>query len=100
MNSLIKKPSAWIPIVMSLSALLIIISYVTIFGISQQDREDEGTAAHIFQLLLGLQIPIVLFFLIKWLPKKPKQALQVLEIQIIAAMIPISIVFILENFIN
>ena len=97
MKSLIKKPTAWIPILMSLIALIILISYVIIFGVSQQPHEDEGTAAHLFQLLLGGQVPIVLFFLIKWLPKKPREALLILGLQIIAALIPFALVFFLEN---
>jgi hypothetical protein len=72
MNSIIKKLSAWLPIAMSLTALAIVLGYVAIFGIVHE--ADEGTAAHLFQLLMGGQVPIVAFFAIRWLPQTPKQA--------------------------
>jgi hypothetical protein len=35
---------------------------------------DEGTLAHLWQLLAG-QIPVLAFFAIKWLPRAPTQTL-------------------------
>ena len=91
MNSIIKNPSAWIPIAMSLSMLAYIISYIMIFGIVY--HEDEGTPAHLFQLWLVLEVLMVAFFAIKWLPKTPKQALFVLAIQIVAILAACAPVF-------
>jgi len=92
--SIIKKPGAWIPIVISLIFFAFIIIYITIFGIVRQ--KDEGTGAHLFQLWLVLEPLMVGFFAVKWLPRAPKQALPILTLQIIAALLPISVVFSLK----
>ena len=94
-NLLLKSPSAWIPLAMSLAALALILGYVAIFGIVQQ--EDEGTPAHIFQILMVLQLPIIAYFGIKWLPKRPKQSLLILALQAVAWIVPIATIFWLES---
>jgi len=94
-NLLLKQPSAWIPIAMSLVALAMILVYVTIFGIVQ--NEDEGTPARIFQLIMVAQLPIAAYFAIKWLPRQPKQSLIVLALQAVAWIIPIATIMWLEN---
>lgn len=38
--SLIKQPSAWIPIVISLAALAFLVGYVAIFGITHEQMEQ------------------------------------------------------------
>lgn len=91
---LLKNPSAWLPILMSIAAFVLVIGYVAAFGIIQQ--QDEGTAARIFQLLLAGQIPIIAFFAFKWFPKKQKEALQVLTIQFIAGFLAFATVLFLE----
>jgi len=57
---------------------------------------DEGTAAHIFQLLMIAQIPIMAFFAIKWLPRTPRQALHILALQGGAALAAFAPVFFLN----
>ena len=86
-NSLLRQPSAWIPFVMSLVALMMILGYVTIFGIVY--HQDEGAPAHIFQLIMLAQLPIAAYFAFQWLPKRPKQTLFVLALQAAAWIIPI-----------
>jgi hypothetical protein len=86
-NPLLKQPSAWIPLLMSLAALLMILGYVAIFGIVH--NADEGAPAHIFQLIMLAQLPIVAYFAIRWLPKQPKQSLMVLVLQALAWIVPI-----------
>jgi hypothetical protein len=90
MNSTIKHPGAWLPLVMSFAALALVLGHVAMFGAVRE--EDEGTAAHIFQILMAAQVPIVAFFAIKWLPRTPKQALLILALQgvaILAAFAPV-----------
>jgi len=82
--ALLKRPSALIPVAMSMAALAIVIGYAAMFGVARQ--ADEGTAAHLWQLLMGAQVPVVLFFAVKWLPTEPRQALPVLALQIAAAL--------------
>ena len=96
MNSILKDPSAWLPIAMSLAALTLVLGYLAMFGITQEPQADEGRAARLFQLLLAGQIPIVAFFAIRWLPRMPGQASRVLALQIVAALVPFALVFFLE----
>lgn len=88
--ALLRRPSALIPLALSLAALAIVISYASMFGTARQ--ADEGTAAHLWQLLMAGQVPVVAFFAIKWLPAAPRQALVVLALQVgaaLAAMFPV-----------
>jgi len=94
-NSLIRSPSAWIPFVMSFAALAFILGYVAIFGIVH--HKDEGTPAHIFQLIMVAQLPIIGYFAIKWLPRRPKQSLLILGLQAITWLVPIFTIIWLES---
>ncbi|OGD32483.1 hypothetical protein A3C91_02530 [Candidatus Azambacteria bacterium RIFCSPHIGHO2_02_FULL_52_12] len=94
MNSLLKKPSAWIPIAIPLIFFAYLVIYVTAFGIVRE--EDEGIGAHLFQLWLVLEPLAVGFFAVTWLSRAPKQALFILALQIVAALLPISVVFSLK----
>jgi hypothetical protein len=82
--SLLKRPSAIIPLTMSAAALAVIIGYVVTFGTARQ--ADEGTAAHLWQLLMAGQVPVIAFFAIKWLSIDPRRALPVLAVQLAAAL--------------
>jgi hypothetical protein len=70
---------------MSVTALSIVVGYAAMFGLVSQ--ADEGTAAHLWQLLMAGQVPVVLFFALKWLPKEPKRALLILVVQVGAALV-------------
>jgi hypothetical protein len=88
--TLLRRPSALLPVVMSLAALATVMAYATMFGTARQ--ADEGTAAHIWQLLMAGQLPVVAFFAIKWLPAEPRQAVLVLALQggaALAALFPV-----------
>jgi hypothetical protein len=69
---------------MSAAALAIVVGYAVMFGTARQ--ADEGTAAHLWQLLMAGQLPIIAFFAIKWLPIEPGRALLVLALQLSAAI--------------
>jgi hypothetical protein len=92
---LIKKPGGWLPIAMSIAAFSLVLGYVAIFGV-QERQADEGAAARVFQLLLAGQVPIMAFFAINWVPRMPKQALQVIALQFIAALAAFGLVAFLE----
>jgi hypothetical protein len=79
---------------MSLVALAMVMAHVAIFGAVRE--ADEGTAAHIFQLLLIAQVPIIAFFAIKWLPRTPRQAVWILALQFAAALAALAPVFLLD----
>jgi hypothetical protein len=74
--ALAKQPSALLPLAMSLTALAVVLGHVAIFGVVHE--ADEGTAAHIWQLLIAGHVPVVAFFAIKWLPRATRQTLLVL----------------------
>ena len=48
MSALMKHPSAFIPVAMSLVALAIVLGHVAMFGAARE--ADEGAAAHLWQL--------------------------------------------------
>jgi len=82
--ALLRRPSAYLPIAMSIAALAIVMAYAAMFGTARQ--ADEGTAAHLWQVLMAGQLPVIGFFAIKWLPTEPRQALLVLALQVAAAL--------------
>jgi DNA-binding CsgD family transcriptional regulator len=94
MKAILKIPSAFLPLAMSFGALATVLIYVAVFGPARQ--ADEGTAAHIWQILMAGQIPIIVFFAIKWLPRTPKQALLVLVLQGSAALMALAPVYLLK----
>jgi hypothetical protein len=89
-----KQITAFVPVAMSLVALTLVLSNVAIYGVVRQS--DEGTVAHIWQLLMAGQVPIVAFFAIKWLPRAPKQSLGVLAMQAGAGLASMAPVFFLH----
>jgi len=94
LSAMMKKPSALVPLIMSFVALALVLGHTAIFGVVHE--ADEGTPAHIFQLLMAGQVPIVAFFAIKWLPRAPRQALQVLALQAGAGLAALAPVFFLH----
>jgi hypothetical protein len=61
--------SALLPLVMSLAGLALIFGHVATSGGVRET--DEGSAAHLWQLLMAVQLPVVGFFAITWLPRAP-----------------------------
>jgi len=92
--TLLKKPSAFLPLVMSITALAIVLGYLAVNGVVREP--DEGTAAHVWQLLMAGQVPIIALFAIKWLPMATRQALLVLILQVGAALSAAAPVFLLD----
>ena len=82
--SLVKQPSAFLPVAMSVIALLLVLGHAARFGVVHE--ADEGTPAHVFQLLMVFQIPLVAYFVLKWLPRSAGRAVGVLALQAAAAL--------------
>jgi hypothetical protein len=98
-RTILKQPSAFLPLAMSLMAIGVLCG-AAIYGILHGAhgiirQPDEGTAAHLWQLLMAGQLPVLLFFAIKWLPRAPKQTLYVLALQAGAALASMAPVFLL-----
>jgi hypothetical protein len=93
-NAIVRQPAAFVPVAMSLTALTIVIIHISIYGVTHDP--DEGTAAHLWQLLMAGQLPVLLYFAIKYLPRAPKQTLYVLALQAGAALASLAPVFFLN----
>jgi hypothetical protein len=79
-----KRWSALLPLAMSLAALALVLGHVAVSGGVRET--DEGTAAHLWQLLMAAQVPVVAFYAIRRLPRAPRQALLVLALQAAAVL--------------
>jgi hypothetical protein len=89
-GSIIKHPSAFIPVAMSLTALALVLGHIALYGAARE--ADEGAVAHIWQLLMAGQMPVLAVFAVKWLPRAPRQTLGVLAVQagaLLASMAPV-----------
>ena len=91
--ALAKRPSAFVPIPMSIAALAMVLVSLAVSGVVRD--ADEGAVAHLWQILIGGQLPLLAFFLIKWLPRAPQAALSVLALQILAAPAAMAPVYLL-----
>ena len=98
LGALLRKPSAFTPLAMSLAALALIVAVVATVGVTSgvTQPHDERTPARIFQLLLVLQAPVVAAFAIKWLPRAPRPAALVLLMQAGAALLAVATIIRLE----
>ena|SRR5438045_7063112 len=92
--TIIRLPSAFLPVAMSLTALAVVVVHIAISGVARQ--ADEGTAAHLWQLLMAAQLPVLVFFAMKWLPRAPRPSLYVLALQLGAALASMAPVFALK----
>jgi hypothetical protein len=91
-----ERPSAFLPMAMSLMALALLVGNIGANFIENGHilREvDEGTVAHLWQLLMAGQLPILAFFAFKWLRRSPRQALKVLALQAGGVLINLAVVF-------
>jgi len=91
-GTVVRQPSALVPMAMALTALVVVMIHIAVYGAARE--ADEGPTAHIWQLLMVAQLPALLVFGIRWLPKAPKQAMGVfalLAAAILAAMAPVFI---------
>ena len=85
-----KKASALTPVVMSLIALVLVGIQLSIHGMRLE--RDEGALAHLYQLLVVGQIPVISFFAFRWLRRSPLQGLRVVAAQafaLAAVLVPV-----------
>ena len=92
-ETLFRMPSGFLPVVMSSIALLLVLAHVALVGVKPQ--ANEGAAAHIWQLLMVAQLPLIAYFGIRWVPPAPKQGLIVLLTQLAFALVAAMPVFLL-----
>ena len=94
LRTMLRRPSAFVPVAMSLAALALVLVHIIMSGTARE--ADEGTTAHLWQLLMAAQIPIVAFFALRWLPRSPRSALPVLALQAVAALAALAPVYLLH----
>ena len=93
-RQLLRHPSAFVPVAMSLTALATVLVFLLLHGAAPQ--ADEGAAAHLWQLLMAAQVPLVLYFAVRWVPTAPGRGLVVLAVQACAALAAMAPVFVLH----
>jgi hypothetical protein len=89
-GAVVRRPSALLPLAMSLTALALVLGHIAIYGAVRE--ADEGATAHLWQILMAGQLPVLVFFAIRWLPRAPRPALGVLALQagaVLASMAPV-----------
>ena len=94
MTALLRKPSAWLPMLLSLAAIGLVVAHVILVGVAPQ--EDEGAEARIFQLLMLVDAVAIGAFAVRWLPVAPRPALTVVALQVLLAAIPLATIAALE----
>ena len=92
--TLMRKPSAWLPLALSLVAIGLIVAHVVFVGVAPQ--ADEGTEARIFQVLMLLDALVIGAFAVRWPPIAPKAASAVVALQLLIAAIPLITIAVLE----
>jgi FtsH-binding integral membrane protein len=83
-----------VPVVLSLTACMLVAGHVAIYGPVRE--ADEGAAAHLWQLLMIAQVPVMMFFAVKWLPRVPRAAFIILTLQVAADIIALVPVYFLH----
>ncbi len=89
--SALREWSAWLPIAIPLFLLVLVVRYVATHG--AVGAADEGTEAHLFQLLMPVQVLVTAYFALTWLPRSPRPALVVLALQVAGAMVVLAVVY-------
>ncbi len=92
--TLLKKTSAWLPIAMSVTALALVCGYLALYGVERPG--DEGAVAHSWQLLMAGQLPLIAYFVVKWLRRAPRQAAPILALQVAAVIAALAPVYLLH----
>jgi hypothetical protein len=92
-SALLRRPSAFLPLLLSTAALSLVIGYVVMYGVARQ--QDEGTTALLWQLMMALQVPIIVAFAANWMQRAPHAAVRVLALQVAAMLTAMAPVFLL-----
>jgi hypothetical protein len=95
MDTWIRRPSAWLPFLVSLAALALVLTYAATSGVAA--HEEEGLPARLFQVLMLAEIALIAVFAARWPPARPRQAGRILVAQVFVASLPIVAVLFLES---
>ncbi|MEO6552691.1 MAG: hypothetical protein ABIO26_09060 [Croceibacterium sp.] len=102
--SAFRAVSGWIPLALSAAAIALLAGYFltgphapTLIVDRGVVREDEGAAAHVWQLLMAAQLPVIAVFAARWLPRDGKRAAAMLAIQALAIAAAAAPVYLMEH---
>lgn len=84
-RALLRQPTGSLPLAMSAGAFGMIAWFVAVHGVVHQP--DEGAQAHLWQLLVVGQFPLIAYFAFRWLPTAMRPALVVLALQSAALLV-------------
>lgn len=84
LGRIFRHPSAFLPILMSILALTVVLVHIALYGSARE--ADEGTVAHLWQLLMALQLPIIGFFVVRIVPQHRAAGVAVVFVQLLAGL--------------
>jgi hypothetical protein len=83
--ALLRHPSAFLPIAMSMTALAMVLWYVVAHGLAREP--DESAQARVWQVLMAAQVPAIAYFALRWLPRETRAARVIVVLQVVAAVV-------------
>ncbi len=86
---LMRPLSGLLPLLMSGAAILLVLLHAAIFGIVPE--RDEGATAHLFQLLMALQLPAMAYFAWRYVRPRPSLYSMTIALQVVLAGIALLI---------
>ena len=84
-GTLLRQPTGYLPFAMSLGAFAMMVWFVAVHGVVHQP--DEGAQAHVWQLLVAGQVPLIAYFALRWLPRAARPAVVVVALQVAAVLL-------------
>ena len=87
--------SGWIPVALSAAAIADLVLALTT-GWGQGLHGDEGAAAHLWQLFVGLQVPLILAFLVTADWRRPLGVMALLGLQVLGLVLSMAPVALLH----
>ena len=88
------RASGFVPVLMSIAALLLVGAALAL-GAQGSSNGDEGGAARLWQLLMAGQLPVIAYFVVRWLPTARREGTIVLAAQAAAFLVALAPVFLL-----
>lgn len=93
-----KHPSGFVPLILSGCALALLVGYLMLFGAgSGRAAHDEGAAAHVYQLLIGVQILVIPWFALRWGWRDLKAGSTLVALQVLAALASFGPLWLIEH---
>ena len=84
-GKLLRQPAGYLPLAMSVGVFSMIVWFVAVHGVVHQP--DEGAQAHLWQLLVAGQVPLIGYFAFTRVPRAGRAALVVLGLQAAALVL-------------